>query len=180
MTLTKHFTLEEGQRVSSLKRELWIVSSGSGWKPVLWVTVGKCVSICLRVMVILLTAGWKPVPQWAMSTEQSICFVTGCQPADLLISAIIEKTKKNTILQYYNFTRIRIYDTCKTFHFGGVLSLLQSHSKRIDNTVGWKPVPHWVVSDEQWAMSNEWWVITQSLKRLSLSLSLSLSLKGYR
>ena len=74
---------------------------------------------------------------------------TGCQPADLLISAIIEKTKKNTILQYYNFTRIRIYDTCKTFHIGGVLSLLQSHSQRIDNTVGWKPVPHWVVSYEQ-------------------------------
>ena len=26
---------------------------------------------------------------------------------------------KNTILQYYNFTRIRIHDTYKTFHFGG-------------------------------------------------------------
>ena len=69
MTLTKHFTLEEGQRVSSLKRELWIVSSGSGWKPVLWVTVGKCVSICLRIMVTHTTAGWKPVPLWVMSGE---------------------------------------------------------------------------------------------------------------
>ena len=71
-----------------------------------------------------------------MSTEQSICFVTGCQPADLLISFIIDKTKKNTILQYYNFTRIRINDTYKTFHIGGVHSLLQCHSKRHrDNTV---------------------------------------------
>ena len=44
------------------------MSSGSGWKPVLLVTVGKCFSICLRIMVMLFTAGWKPVPH--LSNEE--------------------------------------------------------------------------------------------------------------
>ena len=30
------------------------------------------------------TAGWKPVPHWAMSSEQRLCFGTGFQPADWL------------------------------------------------------------------------------------------------
>ena len=42
---------------------LTLVTSGSGWKPVLLVTVGKCDSICLRIKVMLLNAGWKPVPK---------------------------------------------------------------------------------------------------------------------
>ena len=35
---------------------------GSGWKPALLVTVGKCVSICLRIKDSIPTSGWKPVP----------------------------------------------------------------------------------------------------------------------
>ena len=54
--------LRRFQEVSSFNREQCVVSSCSGWKPVLLVTVGKCFSICLRIMVMLFTAGWKPVP----------------------------------------------------------------------------------------------------------------------
>ena len=35
---------------------------GSGWKPALLVTVGKCVCICLRIKDSIPTSGWKPVP----------------------------------------------------------------------------------------------------------------------
>ena len=45
------------------KDEQGVVSSGSGWKPALLVTVGKCDSICLRIKDSIPTSGWKPVPR---------------------------------------------------------------------------------------------------------------------
>ena len=54
--------------------------------------VGKCVSICLRIMIILFTAGWKPVPhkQWVMSNEQwAVGLGTGFQPVVFTIISIL-------------------------------------------------------------------------------------------
>ena len=48
------------------------MSNGSGWKPVLWVTVGKCVAFAYGPDHAL-NAGWKPVPlsneEWAVSLD---------------------------------------------------------------------------------------------------------------
>ena len=55
-------------------------SCGLGWRPILLVTVGKCVSICLRVTTsISHLPGWKPVPLilWYLvlaSSQLSCCY----------------------------------------------------------------------------------------------------------
>ena len=56
-------------QVSSFKRDLWVMNIGSGWKPALWVTVGKCVSICLRVATKPSQLAGSQYPTWAMSSE---------------------------------------------------------------------------------------------------------------
>ena len=90
---------------------LTLVTSGSGWKPVLLVTVGKCDSICLRIMVMLLTAGWKPVPHWAMSSEQWLLIIdyfgTGFQPADWLpVIRRLRPTLYTHLSWFYTFRSI--------------------------------------------------------------------------
>ena len=52
-----------------MSSEQWVVSSGSGWKPVLWVTVGKCDSICLRIKTM--PYSWLEASCWKGSGDRS-------------------------------------------------------------------------------------------------------------